>query len=653
MSNYDNYKRESQGYKKYSPYDAPTLSEPTIVRQPQKVNRYSDLLPKAVLVTLNSKEAIIQNFKAKCEVDKKRIEEDFDALLRDLILVFEDFKMQLFSKIDEHHISFSNFVNQLDGLAIECSHWAEERIQQADITADMKATIDDTLYKQLSEVRINKQKADETEKALIAIKQKIEQMRLNELNNDIMFLADERSPSIYLRHEANRVNDSIKADLRNKINAADQTKFIKSFMMDTKVVNKPDNKVYKISVPQSQESNVFENAKIESVLSVTPDMETNKNVMKPVAERKDIRVPVLAQQNHFISDQIDLLNPYINLENEVYVKNPAKLTAIIALNKKSVLVGNEDGNFIIMDIMNSQTNNPGNQMLVNAHNAPIKVLSKINNNLLLSSAISPDNSLKLWDLSSLIGEGDQKPTKDSEQPKSSIMLLSVLKGHTDTIVGSGFISDRIVISASKDGIINVWDWKLSTPMASFKAQNGSITNFMLLSNKDGFVLSMNSGSIVSYSLNKTTNGYEFVKTGELNETSPVIGLNSFRGNNDLIIVTLLTGEVKLISRRSGQSLNTIQGCKNPYSFFIMTCVKANPDVFLMALESYGFKIADVDQSEFKAVNTRAMLSFRCEKLGEPCWQIIDCVGSKKILFATINHATKPNAVLLWSLQKTE
>lgn len=221
------------------------------------------------------------------------------------------------------------------------------------------------------------------------------------------------------------------------------------------------------------------------------------------------------------------------------------------------------------------------------------------------------------------------------------------------MIGSGFISDRIVVSASKDGVINVWDWKLRTPISSCKTQAGSITNFMLLSNRDGFVVSMNSGSIMSYSLNKTSDGYEFIKNGDLKEESPVIGLNSFRGNNDLIIVTLLTGEVKLISRRSGQNLNTIQGCKNPYNFFILTCIKNNPDVFLMALESYGFKIADVDQSEFKNVNTKAMLSFRCEKLGEPCWQIVDSVASKKILFVTINHATKPNAILLWSLQKSE
>ena len=653
MSNYNSFKRDTLPYQRYSYYNAPHLHETNVVRSTVAPSRYSDLLPKAVLSTLNSKDDIIKNFKAKCDIDKEKIEEDFDTLLRDIILIFEEFKNQLFSKVDEHHISFANFVNQLDTLAIECSQWAEERMRQANIEADMKATIDDTLYKQLSEVRISKQKADETEKALIAIKQKIEQMRLNELNNDISFLADERNPSVYMSHEVHRLSDTIKADIKAKLNTVDQLKLVKPFLMDTKVVNKADNRVYKISRPEKEENQAFEKSRVESVLSVTPDLETNKNTVRPGSERKNRPTSVIAQQNHFVSENIDLTDPYINLEKEIYVKSPAKLTAIIALNNKTVLMGNEEGNFIITDLVTSKPNAQANQMLVKAHSAPVKVLSKIQNHLLLSSAISPDNALKLWDLSSLLSDADAEPTNEAEQPSNSIMLLSVLKGHTDTIIGTGFLSERIVISASKDGVINIWDWKLSTPIATCKTSNGSITNFMMLSNKDGFVVSMNSGSIVSYGLSKTTSGYEFTRNGELKEASPVIGLNSFRGNNDLMIVSLNTGEVKLISRRSGQNLNTIQGCKNPYSFFIITCTKNNPDVFLMALESYGFKIADVDQTDFKPINTRAMLSFRCEKLGEPSWQLIDSLGAKKILFATINHATKPNAVLLWSLQKNE
>ena len=57
--------------------------------------------------------------------------------------------------------------------------------------------MDETLYHQIKEARLNKIKADEHEKALVAIKQKIEQMRLTELNQDILKLNDESNPEIY------------------------------------------------------------------------------------------------------------------------------------------------------------------------------------------------------------------------------------------------------------------------------------------------------------------------------------------------------------------------------------------------------------------------------------------------------------------------
>ena len=84
---------------------------------------------------------------------------------------------------------------------------------------------------------------------------------------------------------------------------------------------------------------------------------------------------------------------------------------------------------------------------------------------------------------------------------------------------------------------------------------------------------------------------------------PIYHLSSFRGNNDIIIVTLVSGEVKLLSKKSNLNLNTITGCKSPLSYFIFTCVKENPDVYLFAIEPYGFKIVDVDNPDFKYVNT--------------------------------------------------
>lgn len=652
MSDYDYFKKTIPYHESRTQYQPSQATEVRVMQTEPKFNRYSDLLPKSVLTTLNSRSTVINNFKAKCEIDKKRVNDDFDALLRDLIIIFENFKTTLYGKIDEHFVSFSNFINQLDTLAIECSNWAEERMQQAQTKEERDVNNEDLLYQQLNEVRISKQRADEFEKALVAIKQKIDQMRLNELTSDINFLVDERNLPVYNGHEVNRISDTIIGNVKGSLNNADQNKLIKPFMIDTKVVNQPDNRAYKINLnPKQIQFN--DKSRVDSALNVTPELDTNKNALFPSQNNLEPSKLIIAQQNHFVSDAIDLTNPFINLEREIYMQSPSKLTVIQAISARTVLVGNEDGNLIIADISSTHQNNQSRQTVIKAHSAPIRLLKKFGNNMLLSSAISPDNSMKLWDFSQLLTNVNASSINVNEQLNGSIMLLSVLKGHTDTIIGTGFIDERNIISASRDGVINIWDWKLNTPMESYRIQNGSVTNFLLLGNNDGFVVSMNSGSILSYTINKTPHGYDFIKTSEIREPSPVIGLYLFRGNNDLLITSLQSGEVKLISRRSGQNLNTISGCKNPFGFFVITCLKSNPDILLMALESYGFKIADVDHTEFAAVNTRAMLSFRSERLGEPSWQILDSVVSKKILFATINQSTQPNAILVWSLQQSD
>lgn len=71
----------------------------------------------------------------------------------------------------------------------------------------------------------------------------------------------------------------------------------------------------------------------------------------------------------------------------------------------------------------------------------------------------------------------------------------------------------------------------------------------------------------------------------------------------MIIASLTGGDTKFLSIKSNLNLNTISGCKNPLSFFILTCYKTNPDVYLLVMEPYGFKIADVDSPEFKYVTT--------------------------------------------------
>lgn len=659
--------KSNYGFKSYAPYTREefrpyqsTDTRKTLpIRQTPVTPAYSDLLPKNVLSTLNNKEQIKEQYKRKCELSKEKINDDVDAILKDLIIIFEDFKVQLYNKVDEHNISFANLVTQLDGLAIDCSNWAEDRIKGANNEIDMKMTIDDTLGRQLNQARQEKMRADEHERALVAIKQKIEQMRLQDLNNDIAFLSDERNPDVYASHEIHRLNDSIRNDLKSKLTVVDQSKIVKPFLMDNKVVKSSDNRIL-INKGKGREEEKkmisLDNRNGSSIrpvgdlgnsnnMVVKPDFDSNVNTIQPInPQNKSTVSSFIAQQNHFFSGAIDLTNPRIKLENELYLTNSSKITCISALTPEIVLTGNDEGSFIIMDIEKKKKNDPNNQMLVHAHKAPVNLLKKTKNNLVLSTAVSPDNAIKIWDLANIAN------TSHKDNTTEVVMLVSELKGHSQTIVGADFLGERNIISASKDGVINVWDWKMSSPLSSFRIQSESISHFILMAKKDNFVIATNSGKIMNYSMFKSKNGYEFIKQGEFTESSPVTGLASFRGSTDVLIVTLLSGDVKLINKKSKETLNVIKGCKNPFSFFIFTCLKNNIDIYLLALEAYGFKIVDVDNTNFENVNTSALSSHRFEKMGEPSWQLLDSLPGEKVFFVTINHAVKPNALLIWSIQ---
>lgn len=54
---------------------------------------------------------------------------------------------------------------------------------------------------------MDRQRADETEKTLLNIKTKIEQMRIKELNDDIIFLSDPKNPEFYKPQEATHIYD--------------------------------------------------------------------------------------------------------------------------------------------------------------------------------------------------------------------------------------------------------------------------------------------------------------------------------------------------------------------------------------------------------------------------------------------------------------
>jgi hypothetical protein len=661
LSNYELYKKErerspltkTQPYKpKYTQYkNTEFLEEPKIQYQSKIIPssaKYSDLLPKAVLKTLENRTQILEDFERKCNLSKEKIESDVDNTLKEVIIIFEDYKQRLFSRIDEHKIGFSNLLEQLDLLSKDCTKFGEERLEEIERNNHLNQSVDETLYSQINEARMKRQKADEIEKALLAIKQKIEQNRLNDLNNDLNFLMDDKNPDIYVVSEGNDVNEKIKKALSDSLDRVDQSRLIRPFIMDKKVVKKAE--------PNFNLNREFEKKSFQipnnSENIINTDLDKNRNTYTPQIPSQQKNPPIIAQQNMFISNQIDLSDPKIYLESEILIKNTSKITSIISLTNRIVLLGNNEGNFIIVDIL-PESPILKNQLLIKAHNAPIKIMNKTNDHLLMTTAEDPDYLIKIWDLSNLI-EPDKKNTtttdlNNSQNKTNIILLVSILKGHNAMVVGHAFLNGRIVISVDREGVVNLWDWKISNPISQLKLPINQINSFILFSDKECFSVANDKGIILSYSIIKSVNTYEFIKSSEIQENQQITGLQTFRGNNDLIITTLLSGETKLISRKSKMNLNTIIGCKSPLSFFIMTCVKNEPDVYLLASEPYGFKIADVDHPEFKYVDTNAQKNFRFECTGFPNWQILDCIPGEKVFFVTVNHATNPNSILLWSI----
>lgn len=108
---------------------------------------------------------------------------------------------------------------------------------------------------------MKKQRADDAEKALLQIKNKIEQARLTELNQDIRFLMDPTNPELYCASEAVQNYEKLKRDFEQDLQRTDFSKLVRPFLIDKKVVSYNQGKVEFSQM--KEQSNVIQ-ADIES-----------------------------------------------------------------------------------------------------------------------------------------------------------------------------------------------------------------------------------------------------------------------------------------------------------------------------------------------------------------------------------------------------
>lgn len=638
----------------------------------------SPLLPLQVIQTLEKKQQVFTAFAGVVAKNKAALERDMDNFLKELILVFEDLKTQLFQKMDDQAAAFQKIFEQYERIAYDCSDWAEQKIGSSNFQYDMKSSVNDLLSHGLSQARFQKQKADDIEKSLLAIKQKFDSSKLLELSDEINALADERNQTLYVAEEARRFYDDVKATLKLKAGQLNQSRVVPPFAFGP--LTKPPaekgraffdqeykNGVATASVPvppppmdtktnlsgylqqvvgregalggQTVRSEVPVNA--QSGVKVNSSAVSGRESLgQSLRNNAEPKVGIIAQQNQFYSDEMHLVNPSIRQEKDFTFKVKSRINCVLSLISNISLFGAEDGSIVIL---NTTTNA---QSVVKAHTAPVFGLTKANESLVVSSAKAPDLALKLWDFGPILAAA---ASSDPTRPPGNVLLVCVLNGLTDTAVGHAFIAENLILAVGRDGQIVIWDWKTGVPVTQSKTDAAPVAAFTLFSDRESFAVATAEGFVQCYGLQRDGRNFSIVKQSEFREAFPVAALHSFRGNSDVLIVALTSGDVRLLNKRTRAVYHTIIGCKSPLSFFVLNSVRADSTIYLLSLEPFGFKLADIDGRDFAYVNTASSTNFKFEKSGWPNWQIVDSVPKERLSFLTVNNGKEPNEAILWSL----
>lgn len=68
------------------------------------------------------------------------------------------------------------------------------------------------------------------------------------------------------------------------------------------------------------------------------------------------------------------------------------------------------------------------------------------------------------------------------------MLMAVLKGHTSKIIGCDFLGNQNLISVDETGILNVFNYKVSNPVASQMINKTTFKEVAFFTNKQQFAM---------------------------------------------------------------------------------------------------------------------------------------------------------------------
>ena len=383
----------------------------------------------------------------------------------------------------------------------------------------------------------------------MAIKNKIEQLRLNELNREINFMSNSNK-NIYVQQEMDVLKQKIEAAVKKEIQMADRQRYVKPYFSNTQ----------KQPLPPKQ----YLEKKQEKPLKQIPQTH------KPSSTRH------FFYQNHVFKGEFGVDEPQIRLQKQIKFPQNLRVNCVVALSPSWIALGAQSGHIQIINMANTSK-----QLKVRAHDSALSYM-KSDGFYLLTAGSDVDYSLKLWDFSQLVGRGEL-----------SVLLVQDFKSHENSIIYAESLGAGKYLSADKAGVVNLWDAKQQAKIEQFRIPTG-LQHFSMFSNKQSFVGVDNQNNVLCYDMLQSGNGHDFVKVSQMKEDLSVEQVFTFHGNSNLILLLQSTGDFKLLSKNERKALKTITGCQNPIGVFVLNCLKKDPVVLLMALEAYGFKIADVD-----------------------------------------------------------
>lgn len=134
-----------------------------------------------------------------------------------------------------------------------------------------------------------------------------------------------------------------------------------------------------------------------------------------------------------------------------------------------------------------------------------------------------DPDIKVWDLNAILNPSIAK--------KNAVMLVGVLKGHSNKIIGCEFLGGKNILSVDESGVLNVFNLGVSQPIASQMISKATFKEVTFFSNKKQFALLTNDNRIFIIQVQQVN------LTRKISNTNSQLQKNSFYQTVNLVVIS--------------------------------------------------------------------------------------------------------------------